>query len=39
MARGKSKIYQEAATLYDRQSQYPLADAVGILKKNAFTEI
>lgn len=33
MARGKSKVYQEATALFDRQSNYPLADAVDILKK------
>lgn len=33
MARGKSKIYQQSVELYDRQSNYPLADAVEILKK------
>lgn len=33
MARGKSKIYQQSSELFDRQTQYPLGDAVEILKK------
>jgi large subunit ribosomal protein L1 len=33
MARGKSKIYQQAVASFDRQTSYPLADAVEILKK------
>ena len=33
MARGQSKKYKQSAELFDRQTQYDLADAVGILKK------
>jgi large subunit ribosomal protein L1 len=32
MARGKSKVYQQSAALFERQNNYPLADAVEILK-------
>ena len=33
MARGQSKHYRQAAELFDRQTHYDLADAVGIIKK------
>jgi len=33
MARGQSKHYKQSAELFDRQMQYDLAEAVGILKK------
>jgi len=33
MARGKSKVYQLGLAKFDRQTQYPLNEAVGILKE------
>ena len=33
MARGQSKLYKQAAELFDRQTHYDLVEAVSILKK------
>jgi len=33
IARGNSKIYKQAAELFDRQTHYPLSDAIGFIKE------